>query len=71
MADKYQILVDANKKHAVIERTNNGNGKEFWNVYIPDAGDSNSARRVARLLNEETQADEDRRANRVPADGSA
>ena len=68
MADKYQILVDVNKHHAVIERTSNGNGKEFWNVYIPDAGDGNSARRVARLLNEETQRDEERRAQRVPSD---
>lgn len=66
MADKYQILVDVNKKHAVIERSTSGNGKEYWNVYIPDAGDSNSARRVTRLLNEETQRDLDMRANRHP-----
>lgn len=64
MTDKYQILVDVNKHHSVIERTSNGNGKEFWNIYIPDAGDRNSASRIARLLNEETQRDEDRRANR-------
>lgn len=65
MADKYQILVDGNKHHSVIERASNGNGREFWNIYIPDAGDRNSATRVTRLLNEETQRDEERRANRI------
>ena len=68
MAEKYQILVDANKHHTIIERTSNGNGKEFWNIYIPDAGDRNSASRVARLLNEETQRDEERRARRNPSE---
>ncbi len=68
MADKYQVLVDVNKHHAVIERTENGTGKEFWNIYIPDAGDSNSARRVARLLNEEYEQDQARRASRRPSE---
>lgn len=65
MADKYQLLIDVNKKHAVIERSDNGTGKEFWNIYIPDAGDGNSARRVVRLLNEEYERDQNRRAARA------
>lgn len=64
MSDKYQVLVDVNKKHAIIESTSSGNGKELWNVYIPDAGDANSARRVARLLNEEHDRDQERRNRR-------
>lgn len=64
MADKYQVLVDVNKKHAVIERTSNTNGKEYWNIYVPDAGDRNVASRVARLLNEEYERDQARRATR-------
>lgn len=68
MADKYQVLVDVNKHHAVIERTTNGNGKEYWNIYIPDAGDRNAASRVARLLNEEYDRDQARRATRDPSE---
>lgn len=64
MADKYQILVDVNKHHAIIEQTESANGRSFWNIYIPDAGDRNSATRVARLLNEENERDQARRANR-------
>lgn len=64
MTDKYQVLVDVNKKHAVIERTSSGNGKEYWNIYVPDAGDRNVASRVARLLNEEYERDQARRATR-------
>lgn len=64
MADKYQVLVDVNKKHAVIERTSNANGKEYWNIYVPDAGDRNVASRIARLLNEEYERDQARRATR-------
>lgn len=67
-SDKYQVLVDVNKHHAVIERTTNGSGKEYWNIYIPDAGDRNVASRVARLLNEEFDRDQARRATRDPSD---
>lgn len=68
MADKFQVLVDVNKKHSVIERTSNVAGKEYWNIYVPDAGDRNVASRLARLLNEEYERDQALRANRVPAD---
>lgn len=68
MADKFQVLVDVNKKHAVIERTSSGNGKEYWNIYVPDAGDRNVASRLARLLNEEYERDQANRANRIPSE---
>lgn len=68
MADKYQVLVDVNKKHAVIERTASPNGKEYWNIYVPDAGDRNVASRLARLLNEEHERDQALRAQRNPSD---
>lgn len=65
---KYQILVDANGKHSVIERTSGENGKEFWNIYVPDARDRNVASRLARLLNEEYEHDRDLRAQRRPSE---
>lgn len=68
MADKFQVLVDSNRKHAIIERTESGNGREYWNIYIPDAGDRNAASRVARLLNEEFERDQALRAQRNPSE---
>jgi hypothetical protein len=64
MGDKFQILVDINKKHAVIERSANGNGKEYWNIYVPDAGERTTATRIVRLLNEEYERDQALRARR-------
>ncbi len=65
---KYQILVDASGKHAVIERTSGENGKEFWNIFVPDARDRNVASRIARLLNEEYERDQALRAQRQPSE---
>ena len=68
MADKYQVLVNVDGKHAVIEQTTNGSGKELWNVCVPDAGPRTTATRIARLLNDEYERDQAKRAQREPSE---
>lgn len=63
MADKYQILVNIDGKHAIIEKSSNG-GRDLWNVCVPDAGPRTTATRIARLLNDENERDQAKRALR-------
>jgi len=63
MVNKYEVLNNSDR-FSVIELNVNESGKQFWSVYIPDAGDRNSANRITRLLNAEHQLYLDRVANR-------
>ena len=53
MSRKYEILVNSDRGCSIIERAESTPGKEYWNIFVPDAGSRNVASRVARLLNEE------------------
>lgn len=63
--DKYQVLTDLKGNHLIIERSVSESGKESWVVFVPDARDRNVASRLARLLNEEHERDQAKRANRT------
>lgn len=50
MAAKYQVLTNIHGGSSVIEQIEN---KDQWKVLVPDAGGMNTAKTLARLLNEE------------------
>lgn len=69
MSDKYQVLEEPNRT-SVIERLDspaNSSSKRVpkWRTIIPDAGSSNNAYQVARLLNKEHQELLDRQTDRT------
>jgi hypothetical protein len=64
MEDKYQILVNLNGTHAIIERMDFAGRTTQWKISVPDAGARTTATHICRLLNEENRRDLARRANR-------
>lgn len=68
MANKYEVLYvpdETKPKHAIICKVELVNGKNAWEIYVPDAGEANTAKKLARLLNAEHDQNEERLKNRV------